>query len=375
MSPRAASQDVIAQMRQLILDGSWPPGFRIPIKTELCTRFSASDGTVQRALATLGAQGFLKARGRLGTFVREQTPNRHRIALALATPQGKSVWIDAVADAAASIGHAGRWWIEPYYHTGLDEQGNPAPGHEALTRDVRDGRVAGVIFCGLSPRSHLDPALNQRRLARSSLGLSPVLGGRESGVVFGDYTDWALRFFAARSRRRLALFTTFSHLGRSTDAILAKARRLGLLVHRRWVHHIDPKTDMSTRPIAELLMSLPKRDRPDALFVHDDHLLQKVAQGIHDAGVKVPGDVDVVSLANFPRALGAAVGVTYVGPDMREAVDLSLQQIAQQLDGSAHEVRTAMTQISVRLARGVPAKPSATSYPPFRNVDALAGPL
>ena len=143
-------------------------------------------------------------------------------------------------------------------------------------------------------------------------------------------------------------------------------------MHRRWVHHIDPKTDMSARPIAELLMSLSKRDRPDALLVHDDHLLQKVAEGLHDNGVSVPRDLDVVSLANFPRALGAAVSVTYVGPDMREAVDLSLQQIAQQLDGSSTTPRTATTQISVRLARGVPAKPRVMSYPPFRNVDALA---
>jgi DNA-binding transcriptional regulator YhcF (GntR family) len=356
-------------MRQLILDGSWRPGSRIPIKTELCTRFSASDGTVQRALATLGAQGFLKARGRLGTFVRDQTPNRHRIALALATPQGRSVWIEAVAQAAASLGSASRWWIEPYYHTGLDEHGQPLPGHQALTNDVRDGRVAGVIFCGLSSNSHLDPALNHPRVARTSVGLAPVLHGRESGVIFGDYTDWALRFFASRNRRRLALFTTFSHFGKATDDIVHRARKLGITAHRRWVHHIDPATDMSARPIAELLMSLPKRDRPDALLVHDDHLLQRVGQGVHDANVAVPRDIDVVSLANFPKALSAAVNVTYVGPDMHEALDLSLQQIADQLDGSSHEARTATTQISVRLAPGVPVKPTGTSYPPFRAVE------
>lgn len=331
---RIKAAQVIAAMRDRMLRGEWPPGARIPIKTELRQAFNASDGTIQKALDALSAEGFLKSRGWRGTFVRDQTPDRCRVALALGEAEGTSAWQDGAARIAAALNKDAQAWIDTYFACSLDEEGHPGEGLVRLREDIAQRRLAGVIFYGIRLQLFKDPALDRPGLAR--VKVPGVVGDVPFPTVARhDYVPLALRFLRARGRRRLAILTTFAWMDSRIEPLLTAAGRLGLETRRAWVQVVDPKTKHSARPIVELMMTLPRSRRPDALLVLDDHLVTEAANGVADAGVKSPHDIDVVSVANFPSTMPVAVPVTFVGHDLEAELRLALQLINLQLAGNA----------------------------------------
>ena len=63
---------VLAQLRQGLADGTWPPGSLLPREVDLCDRFAVSRRTVRAALAVLAGEGQVEPRKRLGTVVVER---------------------------------------------------------------------------------------------------------------------------------------------------------------------------------------------------------------------------------------------------------------------------------------------------------------
>lgn len=55
-----------------ILDGSWPPGAKIPAETELTERYGASRMTINKALHSLAHDGLVERRRKRGTVVADR---------------------------------------------------------------------------------------------------------------------------------------------------------------------------------------------------------------------------------------------------------------------------------------------------------------
>lgn len=64
-------QEVFCQMKQMILDGEWGPGDKLPSEGELADRFGVSRITVRQALQKLGFMGLVETRLGSGSYVRE----------------------------------------------------------------------------------------------------------------------------------------------------------------------------------------------------------------------------------------------------------------------------------------------------------------
>jgi GntR family transcriptional regulator, transcriptional repressor for pyruvate dehydrogenase complex len=62
------TDQVILQLKELILQGSLLPGDKMPSELEMCTAFSVGRTTIREALKVLEAMGFVE-RSRRGTFV------------------------------------------------------------------------------------------------------------------------------------------------------------------------------------------------------------------------------------------------------------------------------------------------------------------
>jgi len=65
-------KQIMQALRRDIIDGSMPPGHRLPTELELADRFRVNRHTVRRALAELQGEGLLTIEQGRGTFVREQ---------------------------------------------------------------------------------------------------------------------------------------------------------------------------------------------------------------------------------------------------------------------------------------------------------------
>ena len=72
---RSVKQQIADDVRARILDGSLPPGGRLPTEAELIERHQVARNTVRDALALLVHEGLIEARRPLGYFVRD----RHRM--------------------------------------------------------------------------------------------------------------------------------------------------------------------------------------------------------------------------------------------------------------------------------------------------------
>src|SRR5690349_14502707 len=79
--PAVKRREIVGALRRDLIDGRYAPGSRLPTRAALIDRFDASAMTVQHAVDRLKRDGFVVARGRLGTFVADFPPHLHRYGL------------------------------------------------------------------------------------------------------------------------------------------------------------------------------------------------------------------------------------------------------------------------------------------------------
>lgn len=72
--PGAASlhDRILAEVRDRILSGKWPPGHRIPAESELTAEYRCSRMTVNKAMSMLARAGLIERRRKAGSFVARQ---------------------------------------------------------------------------------------------------------------------------------------------------------------------------------------------------------------------------------------------------------------------------------------------------------------
>jgi DNA-binding FadR family transcriptional regulator len=63
-------REVVRRLGLGILEGTWPPGGRLPNEVDLCERFKVSRTALREAVRFLAAKGLIEARPRLGMIVR-----------------------------------------------------------------------------------------------------------------------------------------------------------------------------------------------------------------------------------------------------------------------------------------------------------------
>ncbi|MFI9206262.1 GntR family transcriptional regulator [Streptomyces sp. NPDC053048] len=69
-TPPHPYERVAAAFRERIADGTWPPGHKLPSRTELGAEFGVGENVVRRAQEVLITEGLLEGRPGAGTFVR-----------------------------------------------------------------------------------------------------------------------------------------------------------------------------------------------------------------------------------------------------------------------------------------------------------------
>lgn len=79
--------------------------------------------------------------------------------------------------------------------------------------------------------------------------------------------------------------------------------------------------------IVRLLMSLPKDQRPDGLYISDDNLVQSVCRGLIESGIKVGTELHVASHRNYPSQTNHILPVHDVVFDIRQMLSICLKRL------------------------------------------------
>jgi DNA-binding LacI/PurR family transcriptional regulator len=294
--------------------------------------------TVQMALKHLERDGFIEARGPLGTFVSETPPHLNQYALIFpmdpVAPHHDKTWsryYQALTQAAIRFqAQTGRRML--MFH-GIDWHTDSEDRRRLITY-MEAHRVAGVIFSnGIGSWMENTPILDLPGIPRVVIGSGQQFA--HIPVVKLDSAMWidkALDHLAALGRRRVALLD----YGQSDDfyaRLQAGLAARGMVSHRRWRQFVSLNVPAGASHDVELLMN--DRERPDALLVEDDNFVEQALAGLTAAGVS---DVAVIGHANFPVAPAKVQPMRLLGYDahrtLRACVDLiDRQRAGEQVPG------------------------------------------
>ena len=332
--PILKKESIASDLRLQIVRGNLLPGVQLPTRWELEQRYGVSRDTVQRALDRLLQEEFVVTEGRRGTYVAKNPPHLSRYALVFATDLEKRL----------SAEGTGAWshFEEALYQQALQTPDTPerrlaiyhgisttinGPDYQRLEHEVANQQLAGLIFA-FSPSALRNTLLMQdKRIARVAIATSPTLVPAVT-VSMHSFIDRALDFLAARGRRRIAVIS-HRESGSEDNIYLAKgviSRKLTM--KRYWMQTANVRTAASADECAHLLMHPHQAERPNALIVDNDNLVEHALRGLVAAGVKIPEDIEVVAHANFPLKKSApTMPVTRLGFDIRQIFDACFQSM------------------------------------------------
>ena len=326
--PPVEQDRVAAEVRRAIRTGRFLPGERLPPRLVLAARHRVSSLTVQRAMNQLLEDGFIKTRQRQGTFVSGRPPHLYRIGLAFQPrrhdPSWSNLW-DALLAAAGLIAAEGPCYFTSYL--GVDRHLD-TDDCQRLQRDLERKVLAGVIFDQFSVQ-----AADLLPLSRTGVPAAAIMKTESTGKMSGitldieSFFDQALAHLRRDGRRRIAIIALGKpDVWQMLPMIERCYARHGLEYRPEWIHGIPlPGAEWGTHTV-RLLFAAAASERPDALVIADDNLCRPVVAGLAQLPCRVPDDIRIVSICNWPKLPEVNLPVDWLGFDLREmlerAVDL-----------------------------------------------------
>lgn len=330
--------EILGALRRQIVEGIFPPGAKLPLRSQLQEHFQVSTATVQGALNRLIEDGFVQAQGRLGTRVTENPPHLCHYALIFPKPpsitQIRSRFWTALSNEAAQLGQAQPRKVPIYY--GVDGHSDTEISQKLLT-DMHSHRLAGLIFAfpeeaGLGGT----PLLEEPGMPRVAVTTQAEF--HHLPVICLDmrsFIDRSLDYLASRGRRRIALLTVTGtraeHLEHFNNAI--KSRKLTTKPY--WVQCVGWPETQWARNVVQLLLHDDQTTRPDGLIIMDDNIVEYATAGLVGSNVSVPGDVEVVAHCNFPWSAPSVLPIKNLGYDARQVLKLAIDCVDRERRGQS----------------------------------------
>ncbi len=334
---------LLAYLRGLIISGKLQPGARLPSHEQLERKFQATTATVQETMNTLQRDGFVVTLHRRGTFVTAHPPHECHYALAFSNKpeEAGTQFYTALRNEGLRLqGSACRMSV---FHE-IGEHVDTAD-YQRLLGLVQAHALAGLIFANnpFMLRAVKSPLIFEPNLPRVLIQAPDKVG--KYPAIYPDseaFLPKALDYLVAKGHQRVALLVGANN----PDAAFFKGvAARGMTTRSYWVQAVPTTASDSARRVMHLLMRPSLDERPDALIIGDDNLVEAATAGLVEAGVRCPLDLEVIAHTNFPWPTPSAVPVKRLGFDIRKLISLSLERLQQQRQGGLPPSNTALPPI------------------------------
>ncbi len=302
-------EQIASSLRRAIETGYYKAGEILPPGRDLAVLLGVSKGVAEQALAILREEGLTSPRPRIGSVVCPKDQPMWKGHVVIVVPPGRGNPLDnmvhvAVRDSLIAAGHL----------TTSTSVGETAPGKFddfALLDTVLRQQTDLVVQ--IQGQDSVARWLSKRGVPFVRLGLTDFKPPNCVGLVRRD-DDLAVADFAAHCREAgVKSVAQVSVFNRANVAAALTASGIEVRTFR------VPKTlDYGTGyELSQWAMSL-FRSRlasmgakwlPDLIFSSDDHLTTGIFAAFYEAGIRIPENVKLVTLANldygpvFPRPL------------------------------------------------------------------------
>ncbi len=321
---------IIDKLRSAIVQGKLKPGDRLPVRTELEIQHNASRVTVQKALDELIRDGFVVSKGKLGTFIADTPPCLNHYGLILPFSPTHPRWT-GYYDALMLSLHELNESLQDQIHVYQGINRVTDENFPSLCDDVYARRLAGLLFAeGPIELTHT-PLIREQvipMVASMSGNHHPGLEHMVScGFDLSSGLDLACKILRQHDVQRMAVImisTAREPFSKFMEPIM---NANGFAYNPVFCQSAPMEHREEAACIAQLLMSLPKEQRPDGLYISDDNLVPAVCRGLIKTGVKVGVELHLVAHRNYPSQANHILPMHDVIFDIRQMLSICLKRL------------------------------------------------
>lgn len=337
--PAADRQDrIVRWIRDRIVDGRLKPGQRLPTQSRLVSQHRTTPVTVHKAMTRLASQGFIELRSRVGAFVAPFPPCAYRFALLMVSDLDDSStqfqFNKVLARTAMSLNEASRRRVGKAIHRTIEVYSRVRGTHESeedlrrLCFDVDNRRLAGMI---ITDRFAIEEPMLRPLIGRKGL---PVVGllnrpaPRGVSLIHLDrqaFFTMALEKLRELGCRRAGLVAIDAAAEGEWIMFQQQAAEVGLQTRPYWRIEVHNRYPQMAVPAVHMLSRLPESDRPDALVIADDSLVEAVTGAMVAVGAQTT--MRVVAHANFPLVTPSAVSAPRLGFDSEQVLTACIDRL------------------------------------------------
>ena len=319
-------------LRRSIMDGSLPPGHRLPPEVRLARELQVGQVTLRSALARLEREGLVERIRSQGTFVSERNVRK--------------VFLFIIPDGAEDLETPSR-----YIAAGVDEAARASAvtvercpvslflafSEEERHEMVRRRAISGVIV--ETGHRRIDPAVVE---AVRGLGLPAVIphglpsDAKDSGFLVLRTDEKAAfarayEYIASRGHRDIAsLFIRLPGEVNENMRGFTPAELRECIAARR------------LNPADELIAYLPNDQevireqlrfwrehaaKPSAILCHSDRVAMRVFALLREMKVRIPEEVSLMGYSNFPGSQLIQPALTTIDTRLRECAAMALKEL------------------------------------------------
>ncbi|MFZ2655017.1 MAG: GntR family transcriptional regulator [Victivallales bacterium] len=327
-------REIALEIRRRILSGKLKPEEQLPNRMELERKFKVSRVTMQKAIDSLVKDGTLYAKGLRGTFVSKSPREIYHYGLVfLHEPDTNFPWsrhLKVVLREAENIFSKTPCSLSVFYG---DKYHLNANGNIEFVEDVRNRRMAGLILT-------MNPALFEGTevIGDSETPKVTTSPGQNCSIPSISYDSTGIigemaKYLAERncSKTALVMYSRQHQDPGYLDIVAGELERHGLETSDFWALGADISRPLALRNIIQLMMR-DKNFRPDSIMILDDNLIPGVIEGLKASNVRVPKDVELVAMVNFPYDEKLDVPVKMFGfdiPGQLRLIKIKLDAIRQ----------------------------------------------
>jgi LacI family transcriptional regulator, galactose operon repressor len=217
-------------------------------------------------------------------------------------------------------------------------------GHEVecereLLRLMGSHQAAGTVLCPAGNESdYQDGQLATRRMKVVAIDNAPAEMGIDTVALDNRRAAAAaVEHLLALGHRRIAMVAGIVHQYVSQQRLYGyqeTLERQGIEVRTEFVRHGNFRVEDAYHSCKRLI-NLPQR--PTALFVANNLMLIGVMRALSEAGVKVPRDMSVASIDDFPWASAFEPALTVVRQPVADMASTAFGLLMKRLEGGERE--------------------------------------
>lgn len=315
--------EIASEFRGRIFRGDWLPGARLPTRRQLSAEFAASPVTIQQILDELERDGFTRADGSNGTFLSDSPPHLVNVALVFpANPSQNLLWLALFREALKEQPDGLR--VTPWCNINFNGLSD-SPEQTGLLSEIQRRRLLGIFFASVPSLVDKTPVLTEPGVPRCAI-MSPGPYPEIPKIGFDNvsFQIKALDFLKSKGRTRVAVV---GNCDISKTDWLQRIADAGLACGHHWMQGMSLVDTLPGVNLARLLLRGDPEERPDALVIADDNLVESITRGVAESGLELPRDLDIVAHCNFPCLPSAAVPVTWLGYDVRRVLHAGIRSL------------------------------------------------